>query len=121
MRVPGRKPSSIRRRASSPGSSIRSRMATSPRRRSRRLLLPLSCIFESSLRRSRSFVNTAAVLKPEKRCEFQIRVLQNREYQMSRDFLVERLRAADLDRILEIEHACFRQDAYDRKLFAGYL
>src|ERR1035437_3644453 len=51
MRVPGTKPSSIRRRASSVGISIRSRMAASPFRRSTRLassasgdfLLPLSC------------------------------------------------------------------------------
>jgi len=40
---------------------------------------------------------------------------------MPSDFLVQRLRPADLDRILEIEHACFRKDAYDRKLFAGYV
>src|ERR1019366_7801507 len=51
IRVPGTKPSSIRRRASSVGKSIPSRMAASPFRRSIRLanaatgnsLLPLSC------------------------------------------------------------------------------
>src|ERR1019366_4791737 len=51
MRVPGTKPSSIKRRASSAGKSIPSRMAASPFRRSTRLactatgisLLPLSC------------------------------------------------------------------------------
>ena len=39
---------------------------------------------------------------------------------MSRPFLVRRLRPADLDRILEIEHASFGKDAYDRNLFAEY-
>ena len=51
MSVPGRKPSSINRRASSVGRSIRSRIAASPLRRSTKLtcgasgwlLLPLSC------------------------------------------------------------------------------
>ena len=47
-------------------------------------------------------------------------MLQNKEYQMRSNFLVRRLRLADLDRILEIEHACFRKDAYSRKLFAEY-
>ena len=42
MRVPGRKPSSIRRRASSAGKSMRSRMAASPRRRSTRLACGVS-------------------------------------------------------------------------------
>ena len=39
---------------------------------------------------------------------------------MPSDFLVRRMQPADLDRILEIEHACFRKDAYDRNLFAAY-
>ena len=39
---------------------------------------------------------------------------------MSSDFLVRRMRPGDLGRILEIERACFRRDAYDRKLFAEY-
>jgi len=39
---------------------------------------------------------------------------------MPSDFLIEKMRPADLDRILEIEYACFRKDAYDRKLFAEY-
>jgi ribosomal-protein-alanine acetyltransferase len=34
---------------------------------------------------------------------------------------VRRVTAADLDRILEIENACFGVDAYDRNTFAGYL
>lgn len=33
---------------------------------------------------------------------------------------VRRLRASDLDRIVEIEHASFGKDAYDRNLFAEY-
>ena len=33
---------------------------------------------------------------------------------------VRPFRPREMDRILEIERACFRQDAYDRKLFAAY-
>jgi [ribosomal protein S18]-alanine N-acetyltransferase len=40
---------------------------------------------------------------------------------MSGPYLIRRLRTADLDRILEIEHASFGKDAYDRNLFAEYL
>ena len=36
-------------------------------------------------------------------------------------FLVRLARAGDLDAILEIEHASFGKDAYDRNLFAEYL
>jgi ribosomal-protein-alanine N-acetyltransferase len=39
---------------------------------------------------------------------------------MTGPFHVRRLRASDLDRILEIEHASFGKDAYDRNLFAEY-
>ena len=35
-------------------------------------------------------------------------------------YSVRRFRAADLERILEIEHASFGKDAYDRNLFAEY-
>jgi [ribosomal protein S18]-alanine N-acetyltransferase len=40
---------------------------------------------------------------------------------MLRRFSIRRIRASDLDRILEIEAASFGKDAYDRKLFAEYL
>ena len=36
-------------------------------------------------------------------------------------FAVRRLKRMDLDRIMEIEHASFGADAYDRKLFAEFL
>ena len=39
---------------------------------------------------------------------------------MAARFLIRPLRARDLDRILEIEHASFGRDAYDRKLFADF-
>ena len=39
---------------------------------------------------------------------------------MPAKFLVRLLRSSDLDRILEIEHASFGKDAYDRKLFADF-
>ena len=39
---------------------------------------------------------------------------------MATRFSVRRLRHSDLDRILQIEHASFGKDAYDRKLFAEY-
>ena len=39
---------------------------------------------------------------------------------MKTPYSVRRLRAADLDRIQEIEHASFGQDAYDRNLFAEF-
>ena len=35
--------------------------------------------------------------------------------------VVRRVTGAELDRILEIENACFGVDAYDRNTFAGYL
>ena len=35
-------------------------------------------------------------------------------------FSIRRMRAKDLDRILEIEHLSFGKDAYDRKLFADF-
>ena len=40
---------------------------------------------------------------------------------MQHRFLVRLARTADLDAILEIEHASFGKDAYDRNLFAEYL
>jgi len=40
---------------------------------------------------------------------------------MPATFSIRRARPSDLDRILEIENASFRKDAYDRKLFAEYL
>jgi [ribosomal protein S18]-alanine N-acetyltransferase len=40
---------------------------------------------------------------------------------MPSEFTTRRLRAADLDRILAIEHECFGADAWDRNLFAEYL
>ena len=39
---------------------------------------------------------------------------------MTKHFTVRLLRLADLDRILEIEHASFGKDAYDRNLFADF-
>jgi len=39
---------------------------------------------------------------------------------MAKAYTVRPLRAADLDRILEIENASFGKEAYDRKLFAYY-
>jgi ribosomal protein S18 acetylase RimI-like enzyme len=39
---------------------------------------------------------------------------------MTKHFTVRLLRLADLDRILEIEHASFGKDAYDRNLFAHF-
>jgi ribosomal-protein-alanine acetyltransferase len=39
---------------------------------------------------------------------------------MQNRFLVRLARPADLDAILEIEHASFGKDAYDRNLFAEY-
>jgi ribosomal-protein-alanine acetyltransferase len=43
-----------------------------------------------------------------------------KDNRMSTRFSVRRLRSSDLDRILEIEHASFGKDAYDRNLFAEY-
>ena len=39
---------------------------------------------------------------------------------MPKRFSVRKLRLRDLDRILEIEHASFGKDAYDRNLFAEF-
>jgi ribosomal-protein-alanine N-acetyltransferase len=39
---------------------------------------------------------------------------------MNKKFAVRRVRARDMDRILEIEAASFGADAYDRNLFAEY-
>ena len=39
---------------------------------------------------------------------------------MNQRYSIRRLRAADLDRIMEIERASFGADAYDRNLFAEY-
>src|ERR1035441_6565510 len=39
---------------------------------------------------------------------------------MDKRFVVRQVRQRDLDRILEIEVACFAADAYDRNLFAEY-
>jgi [ribosomal protein S18]-alanine N-acetyltransferase len=35
-------------------------------------------------------------------------------------YTIRRFKPADMDRVLEIERACFGKDAYDRKLFAEY-
>jgi [ribosomal protein S18]-alanine N-acetyltransferase len=40
---------------------------------------------------------------------------------MPKRYSVRKLRPSDLDRILEIEHASFGRDAYDRNLFAEFL
>ena len=40
---------------------------------------------------------------------------------MAKRYSVRKLRPSDLDRILEIEHASFGKDAYDRNLFAEFL
>ena len=40
---------------------------------------------------------------------------------MIQRYLIDRLSARELDRILEIEVLSFDKDAYDRKLFAEYL
>jgi len=39
---------------------------------------------------------------------------------MLKRYSIRPVRAADLDRIMEIERACFGQEAYDRNLFADY-
>jgi [ribosomal protein S18]-alanine N-acetyltransferase len=39
---------------------------------------------------------------------------------MSAGIEVRKFRAAELERILEIEHSSFGKDAYDRNLFAGF-
>jgi len=39
---------------------------------------------------------------------------------MAKRYSVRKLRPSDLDRILEIEHASFGKDAYDRNLFAEF-
>ena len=39
---------------------------------------------------------------------------------MHQRFRILPARPQELDRILEIEHACFGRDAYDRNLFAGF-
>jgi ribosomal protein S18 acetylase RimI-like enzyme len=39
---------------------------------------------------------------------------------MQTQYRVRRFKPADMDRVLEIERACFGKDAYDRKLFAEY-
>ena len=40
---------------------------------------------------------------------------------MDQPYSIRRVRAADLDRILEIERASFGPHAYDRNLFAEYM
>jgi ribosomal-protein-alanine N-acetyltransferase len=40
---------------------------------------------------------------------------------MAKRYSIRKLRLSDLDRILEIEHASFGKDAYDRNLFAEFL
>jgi ribosomal-protein-alanine N-acetyltransferase len=39
---------------------------------------------------------------------------------MPAEYTIRRFKPADMDRVLEIERACFGRDAYDRKLFAEY-
>ena len=39
---------------------------------------------------------------------------------MTKRYSVRKLRPSDMDRILEIEHASFGKDAYDRNLFAEF-
>jgi len=39
---------------------------------------------------------------------------------MPTGYTIRRFKPADMDRVLEIERACFGKDAYDRKLFAVY-
>jgi ribosomal-protein-alanine N-acetyltransferase len=39
---------------------------------------------------------------------------------MPAEYTIRRFKPADMDRVLEIERACFGKDAYDRKLFAEY-
>ena len=39
---------------------------------------------------------------------------------MHERFSIRRFRESDMDAVLHIEHACFREDAYDRNLFADF-
>jgi ribosomal-protein-alanine N-acetyltransferase len=39
---------------------------------------------------------------------------------MPTGYTIRRFKPADMNRVLEIERACFGKDAYDRKLFAEY-
>jgi [ribosomal protein S18]-alanine N-acetyltransferase len=48
-------------------------------------------------------------------------MLQNKDTRMPAPYRIRRLRASDLDRILEIERDSFGRDAYERDLFVAYL
>src|ERR1019366_2692991 len=131
MRVPGTKPSSIRRRASSMGKSIRSRMAAEPFRRSTRLargasacsLLPLSCNMILVCASPKPLSRGGASLPRRFFCHGSPRppkCAKLKDNKMEKRFEVRRVRQRDLDRILEIEAASFGADAYDRNLFAEY-
>ena len=124
MTVPGRKPSSIKRWASPAGKSMRSKMPASPRRRSTSVangtlacgLLPLSCIFDSVCPRPKILSRCGLYFFRFLRATGyppSPSALNKKDNRMPARFLVRRLRASDLDRILEIEHASFGKDAYD--------
>jgi len=44
-----------------------------------------------------------------------------KDSRMPKQYSVRKIRKSDLDRILQIEHASFGRDAYDRNLFAEFL
>src|SRR5579872_1912960 len=43
-----------------------------------------------------------------------------KDNRMATEISIRRFRLSDMARVLQMEHASFRQDAYDRKLFADF-
>ena len=43
-----------------------------------------------------------------------------KDNRMQTEISIRLFRLSDMGRVLQIEHACFRRDAYDRKLFADF-
>ena len=115
-----------------PARSIRSRMAASPLaevhqgggERFRLAAVATQLHHGFSMRRSEILVNTRRCFSsrffPAHWFQAASKCTKIKDNRMTKHFTVRRIRLADLDRILQIEHASFGKDAYDRNLFAEY-
>src|ERR1043166_6370273 len=88
------------------------------------MLLLLSCILVSvcagpkSLSIGRMFFFRRL---PATCCPVASKCAKTKNSRMPEQYSVRKIRSSDLDRILQVEHASFRKDAYDRNLFAEFL
>jgi [ribosomal protein S18]-alanine N-acetyltransferase len=92
--------------------------------RGERIVIDIELQYDSSMAASEMVVKPGAPNGVSRRLSTILPRLNANKFNMLtpiRRCVVRRTLAGDLDRILEIENACFGIDAYDRNTFAGYM